>query len=268
MFTLGRKIDLRYKPNLIIVLCALIVSIIGGLVTGEVLSGIYLGVGVFLTWALSRELDPAHDYSAFIAAALSLFMLFYFEAIHFLIVLWLLLLMRAVNGITGKQLTLFDIFAVVGFTVYLSLTNENSIYLLIFILAMAFIIRMRERTKIVWAAVALGSTLFIIQSFFMNPLSFNRVEYFNPLTLLIVISAGFSPIIFWFLSQVETEDDNGNQADRSKVFISQLLYSISVLLFVFIGDLTFNEQIIYSSAIIGITLHLIGTTFIENKLNG
>jgi len=268
MFTLGRKIDLHYKPNLIIVLCVLIVIVIGGLVTGEVLSGIYQGGGVFLTWALSRELDPAHDYSAFIAAALSLFMLLYFEAIHFLIILWLLLLMRAVNGITGKQLTLFDIFAVVGFTVYLSLTNENSIYLLIFTLAMAFIKRTREKTKMVWAAVALGFILFVVQSFFMNPLSFNRIDYLTPLILLVIVSSIFSPIIFLFLSQVETEDDNGNKADRSQVFASQLLYSVAVLLFVFFGDLTFNEQIIYSSAIIGVTLHLIGTTFIENKLNG
>jgi len=35
MFTLGRKIDLRYKPNLIIVLAALIVVAAGWLISGE-----------------------------------------------------------------------------------------------------------------------------------------------------------------------------------------------------------------------------------------
>jgi len=265
MFTLGRKIDLHYKPNLIIVLWALIVIIIGGLATGEVMLGIHLGGGVFLTWALSRELDPAHDYSAFIAVAFSLFMVVYFEMIHFLIFLWLLLLMRAVNGITGKDLTLFDIYSILGFTVFLSLTNENSIYLLIFILAMAFIIRTREGTRMVWDAVALGFILFIIQSFFMNPLSFNRIEFFNPLILLVIMLSAFSPILFWFLSQVKIKDDMGNQADRSKVFASQLLYSITVLLFVFFGGMSFNDQIIYSSTIIGVTLHFIGSKFIETK---
>src|SRR5699024_10160013 len=102
MFTLGRKIDLRYKPNLIIVLAALVVGAAGWLLSEEFSLGISLGGGFFLTWVFSRELDPAHDYSAYLAAILSLSMLVDFESIHFLSALWLVLHMRAVNGITGK----------------------------------------------------------------------------------------------------------------------------------------------------------------------
>jgi len=265
MFTLGRKIDLGYKPNLFIVLFSLIVATLGWLVTGEFLSGISLGVGVFLTWALSRELDPAHDYSAFIAAALSLSRLFDFESVQLLVGLWLLLLMRAVSGITGKELTLFDVFTLLAFTVYLSLSKENSIYLLVFVLATVFIIRTSEKTKEVAAAGALGFIFFIGQSFVMNALSVNSTDDFNLLTLLVIVSAGLSLIVFWFLSRIKTEDDQGNRAVQSKVFASQLLYSATMLLFVFFGDMTFNDQIIYLSTVIGVALYFIGVQRIETK---
>jgi len=265
MFTLGRKIDLRYKPNLIIVLFSLIMTALGWLVTGGILPGISLGVGAFLTWALSRELDPAHDYSAFIAAALSLAMLFYFESVQISIGLWLLLLMRAVNGITGKELTLFDVFTLLAFTVFLAINNENSIYLLIFVLATVFIIRTGEKTKRILIATALGFIFFIIQSFLMTPLSFNRIDSLNGLALLVIVSSILSLIVFWFLSRTKTEDDQGNRAVPSKVFSSQLLYSVTILLLVFFSDLTFNDQIIYLSPMIGVALHFIGMQLIETK---
>jgi len=171
MFTLGRNIDLGYKTNQIIVVSTLIVTVLGWLLSGEILTGINLGIGVFLTWALARELDPAHDYSAFIAAGLSLFMLFHFETVQVLVGLWLLLLMRAVNGITGKELTLFDIFSVLGLTVFLSLNNNNNIYLLIFVLAMLLIRRTGEKTNAVTIAGALGVIFFISQNFFHEPIN-------------------------------------------------------------------------------------------------
>ena len=87
--------------------------------TGTVLSGVYVGFGFFLTWALVRELDPNHEYSALLAAAFSLLNLLYYENVQLLVVVWVLLLMRIINGITGKELTTFDIFSVLGLTTYL-----------------------------------------------------------------------------------------------------------------------------------------------------
>lgn len=265
MFTLGRKIDLRYKPNLIIVLASLLVAAVGWLMSGEFLSGIYLGGGFFLTWALSRELDPAHDYSAFIAAALSLSMLFNFETIHFFKALWLLLLMRAVNGITGKNLTLFDVLILLGFTVYLSLNHENSIYLLLFALAMVFIRQTGTKTKAPVIAGVLALILLIVQSAWMGGLSLNQIDYSNLFNLLMIVVPCLSLFVFWFLSHTKIEDDKGNNATQSKVFASQLLYNVAVLLLFFFSDMAFNEQVIYLSAIIGVVLHFIAITFRENK---
>ena len=135
MFSLGRNIDFHYKTNKIIAIVSVVVAAIGWILTGNVLSGLYIGFGSFLTWALSRELDPKHDYSAFLAVGFSLLNLFYYEDLQLIVIFWILLLMRMVSGITGKGLTTFDIFSLLGFTVYLSLNNKNSVYLLIFLLA-------------------------------------------------------------------------------------------------------------------------------------
>lgn len=263
MFTLGRTIDLRYKPNVIIILVTLIVFTIRWLSTGDVLSGLSIGDGVFLTWALSRELDPAHDYSAFISVALSFFMLLYSDSIQLLVVSWLLLLLRGVNGIAGSELTSLDVFSLFGLTVFLSFDNENSIFLFIFVLAFVFIIRTGTKTKEIWIAGALGSVLFLIQNVFMNSLTLNRIGDLTTLTQLLIIFSVLSPVLFWFLSHIETEDDKGNKANRSKLFAGQLLYSVAVLLLVLTGNLSINDIIIYLSVIIGLSIYFVGNKQIK-----
>ncbi len=243
-----------------------LVSLAGGwLLTGDFSAGLYLGGGVFISWALSREIDPAHDYSAFIAAALSLFMFPNAETLNFLPLVWLLLLLRAINGITGKELTWFDSLSLFTFTVFLSFNNGNSIYLLLFALAMLFIRQTGEENKAVSLAFAVSSVLFILQSLFMNSLFLNGFGDLDTLDILVIVSAILSPIVFWFLAQTEAEDDKGNKAAPSKIFASQLLYSLSVLLLAFFSELTFANQIIYFSVLLGISFNLIGVKLFQNR---
>lgn len=257
MFTLGRKIDLQYKPNLIIVLASLIVVAAGWLLSGEFLSGISLGGGFFLTWVFSRELDPAHDYSAYLAAVLSLSMLVDFESIGFLNALWLVLHMRAVNGITGKSLTLFDVLALLGLSVFLSFNYQNSIYLLLFVFAMILIRQTRAKTKVASIAALFALLLFIVQNTLMGALSLTQIDYSNLFNLLMIVVPCLSLIPLWFLSRIKTEDDKGNRVEKAKVFASQLLYTVAVLLLFFFSDMTFSDQMIYLSAIVGVVLHFI-----------
>lgn len=261
MFTLGRKIDLRYKPNLIIVLLSLLAVAAGWLFFGEFQSGISLGGGFFLTWALTRELDPAHDYSAYLAAFLSLSVLFDFERIHFLSALWLLLLLRAVNGISGKDLTLFDLVSLFGFTLYLSFNDENSIYFLLFALAMMFIRQRGSKPKEAGIAGILALILFIVQSTWMAGLYFNSFEFLNLFDLLMIAGPLLSLIVFRSLSRTKVEDDKGNSVAQSRIFSSQLLYDAAVLLFFFFSDTTFSDQVLYLSAIAGVVLYFMTLKF-------
>jgi len=265
MFTLGRNMDFSYKTNQMIALSSVLTAAIGWMLTRNVLSGVYIGFGVFLTWALVRELDPKHEYAAFLAAAFSLLNVLYYENVQLLVVVWILLLMRIVNGITGKELTTFDIFSVLGLTIYLSLNNGNSIYLMVFILAMVFSIKAGAKTREALIAGAISIGVIAVDRFFINYLSFNSVDYSNAVTLFVIAILGLSLIAFWFLSKDEAEDDRGNKVNRSKRLASQILYSATVLLLFFFGGASLNNLIIYLSAILGVIIYFIGSKILNRN---
>lgn len=258
MFTLGRTIDFNYRTNKVIAILSLIVAAIGWMITKEVFSGLSIGMGIFLTWALSRELDPKHDHSAFIAVIFSLLNLIYYENIQLLEIFWILLLMRIVNGITGKKRTTFDIFSVMGLTLYLSLNIKNSIYLIIFVLAMVFIVRTSEKKLEIVIASIISLAIFTVESFFMNYLSFISVNDLNIISIFVIAMLCISFILFWFLSKEEAEDDLGNRVDRLKILSSQILYSVVILLLLFFGSIGLNNLIIYLSVIIGVAIYFTG----------
>lgn len=262
MFTLGRNMDFSYKKNQIIVLSSVLAAAVGWMFTSTVLSGVYVGFGFFLTWALVRELDPNHEYSALLAAAFSLLNLLYYENVQLLVVVWVLLLMRIINGITGKELTTFDIFSVLGLTTYLSFDNKNSIYLMIFVLAMVCSMKTGAKTREAWIASAISIGIVAVDRFFMNNLSFDRMDYSNAVTLFVIAASGLSLILFWFLSKGETKDDKGNSVNKSKLLASQILYSATLLFLFIFGGVSLNNLVIYLSAVSGATIYFVGDKFL------
>ncbi|MEC6747253.1 hypothetical protein VXN63_01750 [Marinilactibacillus sp. XAAS-LB27] len=263
MFTLGRKIHLDDKTNISIVLFTLSAFALGWLFSGDVGSGFNLGGGVFLTWALTREIDPAHSYSAFIAAALSLFHIVYMDTPHFLVMAWMLLLLRAVNGITGKKLTLFDIFSALALTTYLSFSNENSLFLLVFSLALIGIFMFQKRKKVVFICGTIALILFLIKSLFLGHYSVIDADQMNPLNILVIISSIFFSILAKFDLKDEVKSDNGKKADRTRIFYGQLLYSITTVLFIFFGHLTSSDLFIQLSAICGVFINYCATKVVD-----
>lgn len=255
MFTLGRKIELSYKPNQMIVIVTLLTAIFGWMLTGLFLSGLSIGAGVFSTWALSRELDPKHEYSAFVATALSLLLLLTFDSIQFSVIAWLLLLLRMTNGITGKKLTAIDIVSVLILTIYLSLNEENSFYLIPFIAAMVLLIKTKEKTRLTTLAGATALVFFIAETFFMNYLPHIRIAYTDPLTLFVIAILFLSFIVFWFISKGECKDDKGNSIKRARLLTTQLLFSMTIFCLFLFGNISLTNLIIYLSILIGITLY-------------
>jgi hypothetical protein len=119
---LGRPIDPAYPTNRAILALSAVVMVVGALVQffggGEWLESAAWGAGagltVFLAWALGRELDPDHELSAFVGAALVLPGLLFFDLPSFLVVLWLLMALRTVNRTGGQPAKLLDTLAVLG----------------------------------------------------------------------------------------------------------------------------------------------------------
>lgn len=266
MFTLGRKIDIHYSTNRIIVILSILVAVVGWIITGEILSGVYIGGGTFLTWALAREVDPKYEYSAFLCAFFSLLNLFYYKNIQLLVIFWILLIIRLINGITGKELTFLDIFSVLGLTIYLSINNQNSIYLIPFIVAMGFVINFKEKMESALIAGGIGVAAFVVESFFMKYLSFNRIDYSDTINIFAIAMVLISFVFWSFLSKDHIINDVGNMVKRSTILSGQVIYSLIVLLIYFFGDISINNLIIYLSVITGVIIYWIGyKLFTKNR---
>ena len=257
MFTLGRKIDIHYGTNISILIAAITVAAIGWVVTGSILSGLSIGVGVFLAWALAREIDPRHEYSAFIGAALASLNLLYYKSISLLVVFWILLLIRTVNGITGKEITAFDILSLLGLSLYLSFNNRNAIYLVIFIISMSILIIFKERVKISFLASATALGFFIFEIFFLGYAFFNIIDYSEPIKIWAVAIVFIFMMFSNFISNGKIRDDVGNTVKKAKIMSGQILFSAIVLLLLLFGDIGLNNLIIYISAIVGVIIYFI-----------
>lgn len=104
---LGRAIDPHYPTNRAIALIVGAVVLAWTMATADIGQGLRAGLDVFFAWALCRELDPDHDLSAFLAAALVLAGLASSGASTGAL-FWLLLVVRVVNRTTGLSANLVD----------------------------------------------------------------------------------------------------------------------------------------------------------------
>lgn len=130
--SLGRVVDPRYPTNLTILLISILVgSVLFGfsVYTGEdflasISAAFTLGVSVFLTWAISREIDPEHELAAF-AGLLAVIPGYLFLGDPNLVkTLTMLLLLRLLNRTTGLKPKLLDSFTILAFGTLLVLRGN------------------------------------------------------------------------------------------------------------------------------------------------
>lgn len=260
-FTLGRKIDINYQTNKIILMISAIVAVIGYFITGQFTSALYLGAGTFLTWALARELDPKHEYSAFLCITLSLVNLFYYEKIQILVLVWILLLLRMVNEISGKDISLLDTFLVLGFSIYLSIIDKSSIYLAGFILAMFSSVKIKGKSKMALVSLIIAVSIFLVENSYLKYLSAQDIDFSNNINVFIIVGIFIFLMLINFLKDEGIVGDNGNPVDEKKIKSARVVYgNIILFLFLFAG-ISLNNLIIYFSVIIGVIIY----SFIDRK---
>ncbi|WP_208560187.1 hypothetical protein [Marinilactibacillus kalidii] len=221
-------------------------------------TGFTLGIGVFLAWALTREVDPANNYSAFIAAALSLLHYFFTGESQFLLIAWVLLILRVINGISGKALTIIDLIVALSFTIYLSISNENSLFLIILAITTVGLYNIRERKKTAIIVGILSTVLYIIQLLYFDYFTFNTLDQIKPLFVLMVIASIVFAFFSKFLKIEKANDDKNNQADPKKIRFGQIMYSLILILLVFFSNATASHFVMHLSVIGGSLLYFIG----------
>lgn len=124
----GRLVDPRYPSNLAIAILTVLTTVgatacrwvAGSTLVDGALWGIGAGLAIFLAWAVARELDPDHDLSAFVAAALAILALAALGLPPLLPLFWVLLTMRIVNRTVGLPARPLDSLAVLSLGLWLA----------------------------------------------------------------------------------------------------------------------------------------------------
>ncbi len=125
--TLGRPLEMNYPTNRAIAAISGAVIVILFLLQWtnampwlDALAWAFqAGISVFLAWAIGRELDPDHGFSAFVSSALMLGFLWFSPLPNLLALFWLMLLLRLLNRTVGLPATVIDLLSIMGLTIWL-----------------------------------------------------------------------------------------------------------------------------------------------------
>jgi hypothetical protein len=200
--SLVRTIDPKYPTNLAIVSIStitggifLIIGLIQNLgIQASFYSGVTAGFSVFLTWALSREIDPDHQLSAFVGLGLVLPGLWFLGSPNLLVIFSLLILARIINRSTGQPAKFLDSLLILGLGTLLSFSGYPVYGILI---AVALFLDSRlpnpNRRHLYFSVLMAGITLILA---FSSELGFPNISIAgNELVLLSIIGVLYLPLI-------------------------------------------------------------------------
>lgn len=214
---IGRPLDPRYPTNLAIMILAglatvaiLIFRLIGGIELVQAgISAFLAGMSVFIVWGLSREIDPDHDFSAFVSAIIMIAVLFLMDGQFNLLVLFYLLSMaRLLNRTTGLSAKFSDSLALFGFTIFVSFVDSWIFAMMggtMFLLDSILPTRNRQGLLFAGASVVVMVIAFFVQGGGLNPI-LPTLEY---ITGVVATTLLFIPIIMRSNQITSTGDFTG-----------------------------------------------------------
>jgi hypothetical protein len=130
--SLGRPLDPSYPTNRAVIVLIPILTALGVLtasIEGEpilvaLILGARFGLAGFVSWALTREIDPDHDGSAFLSMALGTLAVFLLPGVNLLATFWLMALLRLLNRTSGAAARWLDTLVISGFSIWLAGTYD------------------------------------------------------------------------------------------------------------------------------------------------
>lgn len=169
--SLGRTLDPRYPTNRWIIIIGFLVGA-GGLVYRLVLGEPLLeavwwafqaAAMVGLAWVLGRELDPDHEYAAFVGVPLALVGVWLLGPGSILAGVWLVQILRMVNRTAGLAAKLTDSLVVLAFCLW-TVYQGGWVYGAVTALAFALdaLLPQGNRRQLLFAALALVGTLVLV----------------------------------------------------------------------------------------------------------
>jgi hypothetical protein len=220
-----------------------------------------LSVGVFLTWAVGRELDPDNDLSAFLGAGLATAALLLVEPPSLLLILWLLVVLRLVNRTVGLPARLLDTLGVLGLGAWLT---WQGIWLAGLMTAAAFLLDGLLSPPLRRQLLASGLALILtgVLSIYRGGLARG-----GELSLAIAVSSGAVAALFLVVIATSRQaqavgDATGEPLSPQRVQSAQLLALLIALLFAWWDGLAGVVALLpLWAAMIGVGLFRLGLLF-------
>ena len=267
---LGRSLDPSYPPNLAIGALSLVVGAAGAvanLLSGRaslesVLWGIGAGFSVFLTWALARELDPAHDLSAFVGTGLTIAALPFFDLPALMSIFWLLVVLRVVNRTVGPPARPVDTLAVLGLGGWLTWQGNWIVGL---VTALAFLLdgllTNPLRYHLVLSGLAFAGT--VVLSVFQGDIAMDSGPKM-PVIISSVVMAGLFLVVVGTSREVRAVGDaTGEPLEARRVQAAQLLALLTALLYAWWDGLAGVEGLwLLWAAMVGVALYRLAHLFL------
>jgi hypothetical protein len=273
--SLGRVIDPRYPTNLAILLISILA---GGVVfglsisTGEdflasIIAAFPLGISVFLTWAIGREIDPEHDLAAFVGLLLVIPGYWLLGTPDLVMVLTVLLLLRMLTRTTGLQPKLLDSFTILAFGTLLVLRGN---WFFGFVCAVALFLDSRlpepGRQNLFFSGLMIAITLVAV-GFLQPPL-----PQFEIVPAELAIIAGsillFIPLIIQTRKIGVICDFQPEKLNPIRVQAGQILaITVAVISWLLAGRAAFTSLLPLWSSLIGLSLAYLSSLLVKYLRN-
>lgn len=256
MFTLGRKVSLTYRTNQIILSLALISGIMWYIVTTDLAESAVLAGSLFLSWALVREIDCRREYAAFVAVGIYIVLqLFFSFQISLGLIFLMILLMRAINQITGKPLSVIDLLSVIGLSGYLTYTTESSVYFVFVMLMLLVNARLNNNgQRNIYLALMVTAMTIIISLFTPMSLYINRLDI-EPLALVHYASLFIYFIYILIDKDKESVTDLGEPASVRRLLYAQLFYGLAQVVLIIFGAILIGNRLMFISSMLGVVIY-------------
>ncbi len=252
-FTLGRKIDFTYPTNRLLVILFFVVFFFSLALNLELGRSLLISGGFFLCWAICREVDPANDFSAFFAGGIFLLGFWFFDGLELAVLFWLLLLIRLMSRICGKNPSYLDLLVVTGLTIFLLFSRSSSIYIFLFSVVLCFSYFRYVKNPFLGKYALFSLGLFLATLWLWPPswgfiFSLNKGPAYLILFALLIFGGG----LFWVVNDREKiKDDFGVPLEARWVRLAQFFFVASTWFLLFFEKLSTSTYLVFFSVMSG-----------------
>lgn len=267
---IGRSLDVNYRPNrhiIMLVGLSLPIAILIMLYNGEgvlysIKKSLIICIPIFLIWAISRELDPDNDYSAFVPIPIFILVSLYLDLNPIVIMLTLLVSLRMINRSVGLPFSETDYPLIIVFSAMISYYLENMYIMPIVgtaILIDTLIDKNFKRTLYFLLSIAVAV---ILAYHFDMDTSFVWIG-FSSLIFVIFISFMYFPLIYISRNVRSVGDMTGVSLDPARMMACQIFFLSSIIAMTFFQGM--EETYPYWSIALGISIYNI-CLFVRKKV--